>query len=153
MPSITEDRDEILQLMYRYNHLIDSGDAAGWAETFTEDGVFDVAGQVRSGHSELTAFAAEQAGHRHVVVNPVIDVTGDSATVRAYFVVYAGGALRGTGTYADELVRTPDGWRFAKRVSTPDPRDGSDLGRQVTTAVMGKIQAASRRLDTRRNTP
>ena len=122
MPSTAEDRDEILQLMYRYNHLIDSGDASGWAATFTEDGVFDVAGQVRSGRDELTAFAASVRGFRHSVVNPVIDVTGDAATVRAYFVVYKDAAILGTGSYADELVRTPAGWRFAKRVSTPDAR-------------------------------
>ena len=120
MPSTTEDRDEILQLLYRYNHAIDSGDAHGWAGTFTADGVFDVAGQVRSGQDELAAFAAGVHGYRHVVVNPVIDVAGDAATVRAYFVVYRGTALTATGTYADEVVRTPDGWRFAKRVSTPD---------------------------------
>ena len=120
MPSITEDRDEILQLMYRYNHLIDSGDAPAWAATFTADGVFDVAGQVRSGRNELITFAAGESGHRHVVVNPVIDVTGDTASVRAYFIVYQRTALVATGTYRDEVVRTPDGWRFAKRVSTPD---------------------------------
>jgi uncharacterized protein (TIGR02246 family) len=120
MPSTTEDRDEILQLLYRYNHAIDSGDAQEWAETFTPDGVFDVAGQVRSGQNELIAFASSVHGYRHIVVNPVIDVAGDTATVRAYFVVYQGTALAGMGTYQDELVRTPDGWRFAKRVSTPD---------------------------------
>jgi uncharacterized protein (TIGR02246 family) len=120
MPSTTEDRDEILQLMYRYNHAIDGGDVTGWAATFTADGVFDVAGQVRAGRDELIAFAASVHGYRHTVVNPVIDVVGDAATVRAYFVVYQGTAVAGTGTYEDEVVRTPDGWRFAKRVSTPD---------------------------------
>jgi 3-phenylpropionate/cinnamic acid dioxygenase small subunit len=122
MPSITEDRDEILQLMYRYNLAIDTGDAAGWAATFTPDGVFDVAGQVRSGRDELIAFAASVHGLRHTMANPVIDVTGDAASVRAYFIVFQGPAVLGTGTYSDEVVRTPDGWRFAKRVSTPDPR-------------------------------
>jgi uncharacterized protein (TIGR02246 family) len=120
MPSTTEDRDEILQLMYRYNHAIDSGDAPGWAATFTADGVFDVAGRLMSGRDELIAFASSVHGYRHTVVNPVIDVAGDAATVRAYFVVFTGTALAGIGTYQDEVVRTPDGWRFAKRVSTPD---------------------------------
>ena len=120
MPSITEDRDEILQLLYRYNHAIDSGDAHGWAGTFTADGVFDVAGQVRSGQDELAAFAAGVHGYRHTVVNPVVDVAGDAATVRAYWVVYQGTAVAAVGTYEDEVVRTPGGWRFAKRVSTPD---------------------------------
>jgi ketosteroid isomerase-like protein len=120
MPSVTEDRDEILQLAYRYNHAIDSGDAPGWADTFTPDGVFDVAGQVRSGREELIEFASSVHGYRHVLVNPVIDVAGDAATLRGYFVVYSGTALAGIGTYQDEVVRTPGGWRFAKRVSTPD---------------------------------
>jgi ketosteroid isomerase-like protein len=122
MPTITEDRDEILQLMYRYNQAIDSGDADGWAATFTPDGVFDVAGQVRSGRDELAAFAASVHGLRHTMANPVIDVTGDVASVRAYFIVFQGAGVLGTGTYSDEVVRTPAGWRFAKRVSTPDPR-------------------------------
>ena len=122
MPSTAEDRDEILQLMYRYNHAIDSGDAPGWAATFTADGVFDVAGQLRSGRDELIAFAASVHGLRHTVANPVIDVTGDAATARAYFVVFQGTGLAAIGTYQDEVVRTPDGWRFAKRVSTPDAR-------------------------------
>jgi uncharacterized protein (TIGR02246 family) len=122
MPSVTEDRDEILQLMYRYNHAIDSGDAAGWAATFTPDGVFDVAGQLMSGPDELTAFAESVRGYRHTVVNPVIDVAGDAATVRAYFVVFQGTALAAIGSYQDEVLRTPGGWRFAKRVSTPDAR-------------------------------
>jgi len=120
MPSTTEDRDEILQLAYRYNHAIDSGDAQGWADTFIPDGVFDVAGQVRSGRDELVAFAASVHGLRHTLANPVIDVVGEAATMRAYFVVFQGTALIGTGTYTDELVRTPEGWRFTKRVSTPD---------------------------------
>ena len=32
MPTVTEDRDEILQLLYRVNHTIDNGDAEGWAD-------------------------------------------------------------------------------------------------------------------------
>ena len=123
MPSITEDRDEILQLLYRYNHAIDSGDAEGWADTFTPDAVFDAAGRVMSGREELVTFAASVHGSRHVVANPVIDVAGDTATVRAYILLAHGTPVSVAGTYADELVRTHDGWRFAKRVFTPDVKD------------------------------
>ena len=35
------DRLEILDLVARYNHLMDGRDAEGWAECFTPDGVFD----------------------------------------------------------------------------------------------------------------
>ena len=123
MPSITEDRDEILQLAYRYNLAIDRGDAAGWADTFTPDGVFDSGPPAEGrGRDQLIAFAASVHGLRHTLANPAIDVTGDAAAMRAYFVVYQGAAVLGTGTYEDQLVRTPGGWRFAKRVSTPDAR-------------------------------
>jgi ketosteroid isomerase-like protein len=120
MPTIAEDRDDIAQLMYRYNHLIDSGDAKGWAETFTEDAVFEAAGNVMTGREALTDFASTVHGIRHVVVNPWIEVEGDSARVRAYIFFLVNGAVRGSGAYEDQVVRTPEGWRFAKRVFTAD---------------------------------
>jgi ketosteroid isomerase-like protein len=123
MPSVTEDRDEILQLLYRYNHAIDSGDAEGWADTFTEDAVFDAfgGGEVITGREGLLAFAASVQGIRHVVMNPLIDVSGDTAKVRAYLMFLMGATIAGVGVYDDEVVRTPQGWRFAKRVFTADP--------------------------------
>ncbi len=42
---------DILDTMYRYAHTIDVGDSDGWADCFTEDGVFNVttrAGWVRA---------------------------------------------------------------------------------------------------------
>jgi uncharacterized protein (TIGR02246 family) len=121
MASTIEDRDEILQLLYRYNHAFDGGDAEGWADLFTKDGSLDGAGQVMTGRESLVAFAASVSGLRHVVTNPLVDVTGDTASVRAYLQVFHGSTLMMMGTYQDQVVRTPDGWRFAKRVFTPDP--------------------------------
>ena len=52
----------------------------------------------------------------HVVID------GDRATAEWYLSETAGTAdgasFAFTGTYQDELVRTPDGWRFARRVFT-----------------------------------
>jgi ketosteroid isomerase-like protein len=120
MASTTEDRDEILQLLYRYNHAMDSGDAHGWADLFTEDAVFDAAGQVVSGREALVEFASSVGGSRHVLANPVIDVAGDTATARAYLFLFRGTTVSIVGSYEDEVVRTPAGWRFAKRVFTRD---------------------------------
>jgi len=120
MPSIVEDRDEILQLLYRYNHTIDSGDAEGWADTWTDDAVFDVAGNVTTGRDALRKFASSVHGTRHMVTNPLIDVAGDTAAVHAYLIVYHGMQMATIGTYEDQLVRTPAGWRFTKRAFTPD---------------------------------
>jgi hypothetical protein len=125
MPSKVEDRDEILQLLYRYNHTIDGGDPDGWAATFIEDGVFDAAGNVLSGRDALREFASSFKGRRHVVANPLVEIDGDTATVRAYAVVFSGTTPSVVGIYEDELVRTPSGWCFAKRVFTLDSVNSS----------------------------
>jgi hypothetical protein len=123
MTSIAEERDQILQLMYAYNHAIDGGDAQRWASTFTEDGSLDAGGRVFAGRDQLVRFAEGVHGMRHIVVNPVVEVSGDSASVEAYVVVYRGLTPSVIGTYADTLVRTTSGWRFQKRVFTPDSWD------------------------------
>jgi hypothetical protein len=120
MPTVTEDRDDILQLLYRYNHTIDTGDAEGWADTWTEDGVFDAGGSVLRGRAELVGFASGVSGVRHVVMNPLVEITGDRARVRAYLMLLMGGAIGMVGVYEDDVVRTSDGWRFAARVFRPD---------------------------------
>jgi hypothetical protein len=110
-----------LQLLYRYNHLYDSGDAWGWANCFTPNGVEAVVGGVTYvGREALAAHVLEVTGERHIVLNPVIDVQGDAATVKAYLLLYRGVELGVTGSYDDELVRTSEGWLFAKRTFTFD---------------------------------
>ena len=49
-----QDYTEIDQLYARYNFSIDSGDAEGWADTFTPDGVF---GGNTEGRAALVEFA------------------------------------------------------------------------------------------------
>ncbi len=123
MTSIFEERDSILQLLYAYNHAIDGGDADRWAGMFTEDGSLDAAGRVFAGREELVRFAEGVHGMRHVVVNPVVEVSGDTATVEAYVVVYRGLTPTVIGTYEDRLVRTTAGWRFHRRVFRPESWD------------------------------
>ena len=123
MSTLAEDRDEILQLLYRYSHEMDSHDVVAWVGLFTDDGVFDAGnGRVATGPERLAKFAASAAGTtmRHIVGNPVIDVTGDTAQAEVYLTLLREGSIALTGTYHDELVRTPKGWRFAKRTFTPD---------------------------------
>ena len=124
MPTAVEDRDEIIQLLYRYNHAIDSGDAEGWADTWVDDGVFDTGGEPIAGRAALVDFANNVHGLRHLAVNPLVDVDGDRARVRVYVVVFHGGVVAVTGSAEDEVVRTPAGWRIAKRVFRADPPAG-----------------------------
>lgn len=121
MPSAAEDRDEITQLLYRYNHTIDSGDVEAWADTFTPDGVFDQNGPMLAGREALRDFALTVHGFRHALVNPLIDVAGDEATARSYLYAFRGTTVVVTAIYEDLIVRTPDGWRFAKRTCIVDP--------------------------------
>ena len=124
MTTNSEDRDEILQVMYRYNHAMDGGDADEWAGTFTEDAVFNAAGQIVTGREELRTFAqgVGGGGRRHVLANPVIDVDGDTARARAYIMLLSEGQIAVVGGYDDELARTSDGWKIAKRTFTIDQR-------------------------------
>jgi 3-phenylpropionate/cinnamic acid dioxygenase small subunit len=123
MSTLSEDRDEIRQLLARYNHLIDSHDEEGWPALFTDDAVFDPGGDPLVGEEALRKFAASvPPGLRHVVVNEVIDIEGDEAHARAYLLLFAGTprALAMMGTYEDTLRRTEGGWRFTRRVFRAD---------------------------------
>jgi hypothetical protein len=135
---IAEDKLEILDLISRFSHAFDGGDAGAFTAVFTEDGVFSerMGGQefVRGrGREELKAFAThelEQRGSnqpRHHVRNTVfIEQTADRAVTRTYFLatnVSGDGKLAtvtGTGIYEDESVRTAEGWRIRNRVAIHD---------------------------------
>ena len=117
------DRLEILDLAARYNHLMDSRDAGGWAECFTPDGVFDGGARLQaSGRAELVAFMerliARDLPAVHWNNNIVIEGSGDAASMTLYLLVIElrdGPVATHFGVYHDELVRTPDGWRFQRR--------------------------------------
>lgn len=116
----TEDRLEILELVARYNHAIDSGDGAAWAETFTKDGVFETARGKTEGREALSkfvdGFAANMPGARHWNNNHVIEADGDGATHTCYLMLVRPGAEPAAGSkYVDRLVKVGDAWKFAHR--------------------------------------
>lgn len=116
----TEDRLDILDLLARYNYAIDDGDAQTWAACFTPDGEFVSPTDHRTGTDELIAFASRPSrGTLHYTTNEIITGDGNNAAMRCYLeLVNAGGEkpeILFCGRYEDELVKTADGWRFAKR--------------------------------------
>lgn len=127
---------ELHQLYAQQSHLIDGGDAAGWAATFTPAGEFHSPSypEPAVGTDELTAFARDfHAGgvaagetYRHVVTNVFVsDVTADALDVRAYLQIVAtarGGASRlvRMTTVADRVVRHDGRWRVARRTVSRD---------------------------------
>ena len=124
----SQDHDEIRQLYARYAHTIDTGDAEGWADTFTVDGVFGNA----HGRAALVEFVHtvykqnQELGRqsRHWNNQILIEPTAEGATGTCYLVLYNTGAtpptVRLTGVYRDMLVKTPAGWRFRERVVETD---------------------------------
>lgn len=70
----------------------------------------------------LAAFRARPARRsRHIVANIRVNVAGDAATASSQILLFtAAGQPPLVGTYADRLVRTAEGWRFAERRGSLD---------------------------------
>jgi len=114
-----EDYAEILQLYFRYPLALDSGDAEGYADLFTEDGSFGN----RVGREALLDFVRGRTPStvRHAPLTPIITPTaeGASGVVLNLFIDVAQtpAVVTRVSQYTDTLVRTPEGWRFKTRVN------------------------------------
>lgn len=114
-----DDRAEIENLYARYNLMLDTGDAEGWADTFVENGRFGNS----EGRAALITFA--QSFHesnpqsRHWNTNLHLTPSSDGAAGTTYLMLYNAGvrppSVTASGIYQDVLVRTPQGWRFQSR--------------------------------------
>lgn len=128
MPSIAEDRSEILNLLWRYANSIDfyanaDGDVEAWLNTLTEDAIVEYPGDRHAGATELRKLAQktkEYGGLRHVIVNPEVEVDGDTASVRAVLHLHKGLSLHSVKWYHMQITRTDDGWRVASVNLVPD---------------------------------
>jgi len=124
-------RDEaaIARVLLRYATGVDRRDWDAFRTCFTDDVVAEYEGiGTWQSAQEITEFMQQAhagAGRTmHQVTNLVVDVDGDTATARCYVQALVMGrdgrsGVQGFGYYDDELVRTPDGWRVARRRFTP----------------------------------
>lgn len=127
--SVTSDIVAIDQLLARYNQCIDYGNPDGFAACFTAEGVLDIPGMPAEGTDALREFCAGvpmmMPGLRHWTSNHQIDVSGDTATAYVHLLMVVVGAegttILGHGRYTDQLVRTSDGWRYARREVLTEP--------------------------------
>jgi ketosteroid isomerase-like protein len=114
-----EDIEAIRDLDAAYCRLLDDGDWPALVGLFTPDGVFDGLSRVQ-GRADLLAFFSGLAdggltAFWHHVSNLEVAVDGDTATVRSLLwqpCVVDGVPHVAAGRYADELVRTSEGWRY-----------------------------------------
>ena len=128
-----EDKQSILETLYRYAHAHYAGPIEKYLDCFTEDAVINHSrrGDIAVGHAGLAALwrsipSAPEAFHKNVVVEPIIEIDGDTATVAAdyvYIQLDAAGRpyISNFGHYDDVLVRSADGrWRFTGRRFTSE---------------------------------
>ncbi|MGA5534504.1 nuclear transport factor 2 family protein [Mycolicibacterium nivoides] len=124
-----EDRLDIVDVLIRYATGIDRRDWPLFRTVFTDDCVLDY-GQIGAwnGVDAVTEFmdrSHAMAGHTmHRLSNHTVAVDGDAATARTYVdgLIMAAdnnSGVNAVGFYDDELVRTADGWRIARRQFTP----------------------------------
>ena len=127
-PDEVVDRLEIHDLMLRYCAAIDRRDWDLYRSVFTDDADFDLSDfgvDVRDLESTVTFTSdslSQLAGTQHNITNHYVELNGDTARACSYFIAYhamldAGGEsvfVLG-GYYADELRRTPEGWRISAR--------------------------------------
>ena len=131
-PSLSgDDYAEILQLYFRYPLVLDSGDAEGYANLFTDDGSFNNF----QGRQALIDFVEGRAPTtvRHAPLTPIITATAEGASgiVLNLFVAVAQtpAVITRVSQYTDTLVRTPEGWRFKTRVNGSADLTAAESGR------------------------
>ena len=119
----SDDYEGIRRALGRYCQLNDDGQFDRWGELFTEDATFRYGDQVEvHGRDEIKAFVSAaqppEARGRHVIMNEIIDVDGDTAEVRADFIFFSpsdGPVLAiAANRYHDRLQRSGDGWQFTE---------------------------------------
>lgn len=121
-----QDLVDIQQLYAKYNWTLDAGDSEGYASTFTPDGVFNN----NVGHDAIVKFAdtfhAGLGAHvRHWNTNLLILPAPDGGATGQVYLVLVDFATKPpsiatSASYSDQLVKTPQGWRFKKRQTKGD---------------------------------
>jgi hypothetical protein len=130
------DKQHIRELQNRYSYAIDSGQYDKLDGMFTPDATYHfVAGSTSSIEalkSTIQDALQPLTTSQHINGNQWAEIEGDRATAGCYFTVhmYKEGLADGEhfemgGRYDDELLRTPDGWRFTCRTITILWSDGN----------------------------
>jgi SnoaL-like protein len=132
---MADDYIEIQQLYANYARALDLGQGERFAATFVEEGEFTGgrpagrAGETRTplkGKEGLTKMGS-QGGSRHFTSNLVITPAPEGAKGSCYLLLFNArnipATITETAIYDDTLVKTPQGWRFKKRIAWRDDDD------------------------------
>ena len=124
------DRAEITDLIYRYAELIDAGDYDGLGELLSRAAFGGPKTPTISGADAIAKlfrvttkrFADGTPKTRHLVLNLIVEVDGDTAAARSTFCVVQATdrvALQPivVGRYFDRFARDTAGWYFTERIA------------------------------------
>lgn len=117
------DRLALHELPGRYGDCIDARNWEGLRQCFTEDAVFDLTdlgGPVLQGLAEIQRFMADEAQHplTHLMTNIYVDETSSGVKLHSRILAILEDRRAGSGSYLDDVVQTPHGWRIKHRVFT-----------------------------------
>lgn len=127
MATETQDREAIRELLAVYCFKLDGGLHQEMAALFTEDGVWDTAFGTGTGRAGIVAQLEKIAAltpdprprRAHLTTNIVIELNGDTATVRSNWTVIensaSGPRISSGGEYRDHVVRQGGRWLFKYR--------------------------------------
>jgi uncharacterized protein (TIGR02246 family) len=123
-----DDELAVRNVIARLAQYADGPDVDAYVELFAPDAVWDIPGAPRHGHAEIRAGSEERraAGQmgpgsntRHAVTTVAVTVDGDTAVGDSYWQFWADTSTAPRvalmGTYHDDFVRTPSGWKLKRR--------------------------------------
>lgn len=122
----------VLRALHEYAHAMDYGDEAGWIMAFAPEAVFNVFRVVEGdtihredGAGDLARYIAQYPKpphfRKHIIADPIVDISGNSASVRAYWLLLqrnddTGAAeLAAFGHYRDVLHKRDGRWVIVDR--------------------------------------
>ncbi|MHA3023431.1 nuclear transport factor 2 family protein [Mycobacterium sp. BMJ-28] len=121
----------VTRLLYTYAELIDAGDFDAVGQLLGRASFGGPASGTVSGAEKIAGLFAmttrrypehgNRPRTRHLVLNPIVDVVGDTATARSTFVVVQATETVPlqpivVGRYADVFARDEAGWYFTERI-------------------------------------
>jgi len=119
-----DDKDEIRELLARYCFALDEARFEDMAALFTPDGVWETAFGTGTGRDGIVAQARSistdpKPKRVHLTTNIVIDLDGDTATVRSNWLLFQNTrglpSIGSGGAYYDRVVKQDGRWYFAHR--------------------------------------
>lgn len=120
------DRIELLELQHLYGHVLDRGLWERIGHVFSEDAVFDPSNvglpamhglaEIREKLLPLEDAAGPRRCH-HSTNAVIVEGSGDRARMLSKYICSSEGSAISYGEYEDDLVRTSEGWRIARRTT------------------------------------